>query len=108
MDFFAISCVANSNLYKINAGYTCGLQQLLHIVTIGFAHANIDAGSTLSPMALAGTIRDYIEEYFACDECNKLFQQNYDLKQHVNSVHLGILFNFYLHLKHDLKWACKR
>ncbi len=68
------------------AGYTCGLWQLLHIVTIGLVHYNDSVGSSttetaLSTMETADQIRNYIEYYFTCDECRKNFVQMYEACQ---------------------------
>ena len=66
------------------AGYTCGLWQLLHMVTIGLVHYNdsIESGITsntaISTMDTAEKIRNYIEYYFTCDECRKNFVQMYE------------------------------
>ena len=61
-------------------GYTCGLWQLLHIVTIGLVHYNDSSASdiAISTMSTADTIRNYIEYYFTCDECRKNFVQMYE------------------------------
>jgi hypothetical protein len=72
------------------AGYTCGLWQLLHLVTIGMVHHNQQQIETnknqhqsldtnlLSTMRTADTIRNYIEYYFTCDECRLNFIQMYE------------------------------
>lgn len=70
------------------AGYTCGLWQLLHIVTIGLVHYNesienkslpeSNMNTVMSTMDSADNIRDYIEFYFTCDECRKNFVQMYE------------------------------
>lgn len=66
-----------------NAGYTCGLWQLFHIITIGLVHYNIEQERVKKPLLLstmksADTIRDYIEYYFTCDECRINFIKMYE------------------------------
>jgi len=61
-----------------SAGYTCGLWHLLHIITIGLVHYNVDHTPTLTTMNTADMIRNYIEEYFTCDECRLNFIKMYE------------------------------
>lgn len=64
------------------AGYTCGLWELFHIVTVGIVQWNIASEhDRVSTLDAADTIRDYIEHYFTCDECRKNFIAMYEACQ---------------------------
>jgi hypothetical protein len=70
---------------EAGAGYTCGLWQLFHLVTVGLVHYNMDhqddaltETNMLSTMHTADTIRNYIEHFFTCDECRLNFVQMYE------------------------------
>lgn len=64
------------------AGYTCGLWELFHIVTVGIVQWNIASEhARVSTLDAADTIRDYIENYFTCDECRKNFIAMYEACQ---------------------------
>lgn len=79
-DRWSASCTRGSEY----AGYTCGLWELFHIVTVGVAEWNndkIQKGENLDtiPAAYAASvIRDYIEHFFACEVCRENFIQSYD------------------------------
>lgn len=65
------------------AGYTCGLWQLLHSTSIGLVHYNknhssMDKAPKWSTMTAAFVIRNYIEEYFTCEECRLNFIKMYE------------------------------
>lgn len=68
------------NKGKEGAGYTCGLWNLFHIVTIStFEFNNIAShDDTISPSFVARAIRDYIEHFFACIECRDNFLKMFD------------------------------
>jgi hypothetical protein len=70
-------------------GFSCGFWKLMHSVTVGVAEHRgglnlIDAEMvgqstrTFSPIAAADTIRDYIANFFGCEECKVNFVENYD------------------------------
>lgn len=64
------------------AGYTCGLWELLHILTIGVVEWNMSSPyERISTNDAADTIRDYIEHFFMCDDCRKNFLSMYDACQ---------------------------
>ena len=68
---------------KVGMGYTCGLWELFHIMTVGFVERSdeIRIGSdtnTLTPSTAAQRLRDYIEQFFACDVCRKHFLDSFD------------------------------
>jgi len=62
-------------------GYTCGLWELFHTVTIGIVQWNIMAHERMSTLDAAEILKDYIENYFTCDECRKNFITMYDACQ---------------------------
>lgn len=64
-------------------GYTCGLWELFHIVTVGFVEWNrlittddwtLVAGSEEAAL----TIRNYVEHFFACEVCRMNFLMEFD------------------------------
>jgi hypothetical protein len=62
-------------------GFTCGLWELLHIVTVGVVEHNSDAleeKDLISPDGAAYTIRNYIEHFFHCQDCTEHFIRTYD------------------------------
>jgi Erv1 / Alr family len=68
-------------------GYTCGLWQLFHIISVGLVEYNLvipaSDDEVLSELAIstpdaAETIRNFVEYFFACDECKRHFLQDYD------------------------------
>ncbi|KAG7355038.1 Erv1 / Alr family protein [Nitzschia inconspicua] len=64
-------------------GYTCGLWQLFHIMTVGMVEWNINnvAGkkkSFYSTNETAETLRLFIEHFFGCEVCRINFIQEYD------------------------------
>jgi thiol-disulfide isomerase/thioredoxin len=62
-------------------GYTCGLWELFHTVTVGIVQWNIMAHDRMSTLDAADILKDYIENYFTCDECRKNFSTIYDACQ---------------------------
>lgn len=71
-------CSHNSNL--AGAGYTCGLWHLFHLMTIGLVEWNkhVSIGERIPTIDAAFTLRNYVEQFFACDECRKNFLEMYD------------------------------
>jgi hypothetical protein len=66
-------------------GYTCGLWQLFHIITIGMVEWNKMAPNSnyqLVPTQVADAIRDYVEHFFQCEECRMHFMHAYDSCAH--------------------------
>lgn len=61
-------------------GYTCGLWELFHIMTIGLVEFNKMApGFSIVPtMTAADALRDYIENFFGCEVCRVNFLAAYD------------------------------
>ena len=62
-------------------GYTCGLWQLFHIVTIGLVEWNkiaYDKDMQLHTMVEAEHIRGFIANFFLCDECRGHFVSEFD------------------------------
>lgn len=72
------SCSHNSTI--AGSGYTCGLWHLFHIMTIGLVEWNqkVSIGERVSTIDAALTLRNYIENFFACDECRSNFLEMYD------------------------------
>jgi Erv1 / Alr family len=72
-------------------GYSCGLWQLIHIVSVGLVEYNLMIGANddhvLSELSItttdaAETIRNFVEHFFACDICRTNFLQAYDACAH--------------------------
>ena len=63
-------------------GYTCGLWQLLHSVTIGFVEYNqresIGKGNYISTLQAGETIKNFITHFFQCEVCRQNFVKEYD------------------------------
>jgi len=62
-------------------GYTCGLWEIIHAVTVGMVPYNRDVvtdSKLLVPAQVAKTIRDYIEFFFQCDDCRRNFLTMFD------------------------------
>lgn len=62
-------------------GYTCGLWQLFHIISIGMVEWNQmapDSHYQITPTQVADDIRDYVEHFFQCEECRINFMHKYD------------------------------
>ena len=73
---------------KHDAGYTCGLWQLFHIMSIGIVEWNqaVPIASSedlvLPPMVVADALRNYISDYFGCDDCRTHFLKEYEACDH--------------------------
>lgn len=64
------------------AGYSCGLWQLFHLITVGTVEWNTktaDATMRWSMKEVSDTIRNYIENFFGCDICRIHFLEQYDV-----------------------------
>jgi hypothetical protein len=72
-----------------NGGFSCGMWKLLHIVTVGIAEhrggLNLVASGLmdpntviLPPIEAADTIREYMANFFGCDDCREHFLKQYD------------------------------
>jgi Erv1 / Alr family/Thioredoxin len=68
-------------------GYSCGLWQLFHIVSVGLVEYNLMISSEddatidelqVSTVHAAETLRNFIEHFFACHECRMSFLAAYD------------------------------
>jgi hypothetical protein len=68
-------------------GYTCGLWQLFHIISIGLVEYNLmisaNDDTVLSTLSLrttdgAETIRNFVQHFFTCDVCRYNFLKDYD------------------------------
>lgn len=69
------------------AGYTCGLWQLFHIVTVGATEWNLMLLEENSPNLLdltdtADTFRNYVQHFFGCEVCRLNFVSAYDACAH--------------------------
>ena len=75
-----------------SAGYTCGLWELFHIMSISVVEWNqmsfID-DSVFTAEAAADTLHDYIVEFFACDVCRRHFMSDYAKCEHDRCNRLG-------------------
>lgn len=68
-----------------DAGYSCGLWSLFHVVTVGvvdFNLASLFEDNLLATETVAKTIRDYIDNFFGCEGCRQNFVVAYDLCAH--------------------------
>jgi translation initiation factor 2 beta subunit (eIF-2beta)/eIF-5 len=73
-------------------GYTCGLWELFHIMTVGVVEYNLmisednDDGilfdTQISASHAAETLRNFIEHFFGCTECRYNFLSSYDACGH--------------------------
>ena len=68
-------------------GYTCGLWQLFHIMSVGLVEYNLMISSnddtvlsslSISTTEAAETLRNFVEHFFACDVCRFNFLKDYD------------------------------
>eukprot|EP00980_Cylindrotheca_fusiformis_P012001 scaffold2838_cov112-Cylindrotheca_fusiformis.AAC.3 len=62
-------------------GYTCGLWQIFHIICIGTVEWNQMSPNPqyhLSPLKVADSIRDFVDNFFQCEECRMHFTHEYD------------------------------
>jgi len=62
-------------------GYTCGLWELFHILTIStveWNRASISDASVVESSYVADGLYAYISEFFACDVCRRNFMSSYD------------------------------
>lgn len=64
-------------------GYTCGLWELFHIMTVGVVEYNDkvvadDGYSFFRTETVADDLRNYIENFFGCEVCRMNFLQEYD------------------------------
>ena len=70
---------------KHGTGYTCGLWQLFHILTIGLVEWNemaLDESQRISTHSAGETIRNFIDHFFQCEECKIHFLHEYDACGH--------------------------
>jgi hypothetical protein len=66
-------------------GYTCGLWELFHIMSVGLVEWNELATQDelkFTTIQAADALRDYIEHFFQCDECRVNFLREYDACGH--------------------------
>ena len=64
-----------------DVGYTCGLWELFHVVTVGFVdfnRASVFSGNRLATEAVARMIRDYVDRFFGCEICRHNFVTAFD------------------------------
>jgi len=72
-----------------DSGFSCGLWKLIHIMSVGLAEhrggLNLIEGEVVdvetrvfSPMEAADTLREYIDNFFSCNECRNHFIGMYD------------------------------
>ena len=62
-------------------GYTCGLWQLFHIMSVGVVEWNKQGtflDLSLSSVEVADTLKNFIEYFFRCDECRTNFLKAYE------------------------------
>jgi thiol-disulfide isomerase/thioredoxin len=68
------------------AGYTCGLWELFHIVTVGVTEWNqlslVDLSMAIGVEEAAITIRNYVEHFFGCEVCRMNFVSAFDSCAH--------------------------
>lgn len=75
------------------AGYTCGLWELFHIMTIGIVEWNTFAGEDdwayYRPEAASLILRNYIEHFFGCEVCRVNFLHAYDTCEYDRCNRMG-------------------
>jgi len=62
-------------------GYTAGLWQLFHVMSIGLViwnHLAIEDDQKIIPAEMADILRDYVEHFFLCEECRLNFLSAFD------------------------------
>lgn len=59
-------------------GYTCGLWDLFHIMSVGVVEYNRHNNPTIPTGHASETLRNYIDHFFQCDECRMNFLSMYD------------------------------
>lgn len=69
------------------AGYTCGLWELFHIMTVGVVEWNLmiydeDSDMMLDVSEAALTLRNFVENFFGCEVCRVNFVGAYDTCAH--------------------------
>jgi hypothetical protein len=71
---------------RSGAGYTCGLWELFHMVTVGVVERNqltlTDLTMPIGVEDAAVTIRDYVENFFGCEVCRMNFVAAFDSCAH--------------------------
>lgn len=67
-----------------DAGYTCGLWELFHSMTVGLVDYNglVHEKRRIATEDAAHTLRDYVENFFGCVECRNNFLTMYDSCAH--------------------------
>lgn len=66
---------------KAGAGYTCGLWELFHVMSVGMVERNQkldDIEHRISVKEASMTIRNFVEHFFGCSECVDHFITMYD------------------------------
>lgn len=63
-----------------DAGYTCGLWELFHAMTVGVVDYNLlnTESRRIATENAAHTLRDYIEHFFGCVDCRNNFLSMFD------------------------------
>lgn len=100
-------------------GYSCGLWQLFHIMSVGLVEYNLMIATedqdilesvSVSTVQMAETLRNFIEHFFGCEECRSNFVQVYDtcghercsrLSEHVHNYDQWIQFPTWLFETHN-------
>jgi len=66
-------------------GYTCGMWELYHAITVGFVDYNravFDSAKLLATETAARVIRDFVDNFFGCETCRMHFVTSYDACAH--------------------------
>lgn len=75
-----------------HAGYTCGLWELFHIMTVGVYEYNLMVTTewdVIHTAEAADILHDYIANFFTCEECRRNFLQSFDACDHDRCSRLG-------------------
>ena len=59
-------------------GYTCGLWQLFHLMSVGVVEYNRHNHPAIATRYASETLRNYIDHFFQCDVCRMNFFDMYD------------------------------
>jgi hypothetical protein len=95
-------------------GYTAGLWQLFHIMSVGLVewnHVAMSDQQRLSPLEVADSLRNYVEFFFQCEVCRINFLTEYDscsydrcnrlTSQRKGTLHEDIQYPLWLYETHN-------
>ena len=62
------------------AGFSCGIWQMFHVVTVGVVDHNEMAaeGKQFPTEVVARNVRDFVKNFFPCQKCRENFERNFE------------------------------